>query len=87
MAADLKAIYRATSAENGKDGAALQNVATKWRTVQGWREALREFTIRWPERIEQVRAAQSKNLPMKVNRVYKSVDTNRFRGPDGPSNA
>jgi putative transposase len=36
---------------------ALQNVAKKWHTVQGWREALRQFTIRWPERIEQARAA------------------------------
>jgi putative transposase len=36
---------------------ALQNVSKKWQTVQGWREALRQFTIRWPERIEQARAA------------------------------
>jgi putative transposase len=36
---------------------ALQNVAKKWNTVQGWREALRQFAIRWPERIEQSRAA------------------------------
>jgi putative transposase len=49
---------------------ALQNVAKKWHTVQGWREALRQFTIRWPERIEQARAAQSQNLPMRVKRVY-----------------
>jgi len=34
---------------------ALQNV--KWHTVQGWREALRQFTVRWPDRIEQARAA------------------------------
>jgi putative transposase len=36
---------------------ALQNVSKKWHTVQGWREALRQFAIRWPERIEQARAA------------------------------
>ena len=36
---------------------ALQNVAKKWHTVQGWREALRQFAFRWPERIEQARAA------------------------------
>jgi putative transposase len=36
---------------------ALQNVAKKWHTVQGWREALRQFAIRWPERIELARAA------------------------------
>ncbi len=36
---------------------ALQNVSKKWHTVQGWREALRQFTVRWPERIEQARAA------------------------------
>jgi transposase-like protein len=36
---------------------ALQNVAQKWHTVQGWRDALRQFAIRWPERIEQARAA------------------------------
>jgi putative transposase len=36
---------------------ALQNVSKKWHTVQGWREALRQFTIRWPERIEQARGA------------------------------
>jgi putative transposase len=36
---------------------ALQNVAKSWHTVQGWREALRQFTIRWPERIDQARAA------------------------------
>ena len=27
---------------------ALRNVSKKWHTVQGWREALRQFTIRWP---------------------------------------
>jgi putative transposase len=32
---------------------ALQNVSRKWHTIQGWREALRQFTIRWPERVEQ----------------------------------
>ncbi len=36
---------------------ALQNVSKKWHTVQGWREALRQFTVRWPDRIEQARAA------------------------------
>jgi putative transposase len=32
---------------------ALQNVSKKWQSVQGWREALRQFTIRWPERMQQ----------------------------------
>jgi putative transposase len=36
---------------------ALRNVSKKWQTVQGWREALRQFAIRWPERIEQARLA------------------------------
>jgi transposase-like protein len=36
---------------------ALQNVSRKWQSVQGWREALRQFTIRWPDRIEQARGA------------------------------
>lgn len=31
---------------------ALQNVSKKWQSVQGWREALRQFTIRWPERMQ-----------------------------------
>jgi putative transposase len=35
---------------------AIQNVSKKWNFVQGWREALRQFAIRWPERIEQSRA-------------------------------
>lgn len=35
---------------------ALRNVSKKWHTVQGWREALRQFTIRWPDRIDQSRA-------------------------------
>ncbi|HSU60914.1 MAG TPA: IS256 family transposase, partial [Bryobacteraceae bacterium] len=35
----------------------LQNVSKKWQMVQGWRDALRQFAIRWPERIEQARAA------------------------------
>jgi putative transposase len=35
---------------------AIQNVSKKWNFVQGWREALCQFTIRWPERIEQSRA-------------------------------
>lgn len=35
---------------------ALENASRKWSFVQGWREALRQFTIRWPERIEQARA-------------------------------
>jgi len=35
---------------------ALRNVSRKWHTVQGWREALRQFTIRWPDRIELSRA-------------------------------
>jgi putative transposase len=36
---------------------AIRNVSKKWKFVQGWREALRQFTIRWPERIEQARVA------------------------------
>ncbi len=36
---------------------ALLNVSKKWHTVQNWREALRQFSIRWPERIEQARGA------------------------------
>ncbi|MDQ6676941.1 MAG: IS256 family transposase [Acidobacteriota bacterium] len=36
---------------------ALRNVSKKWHSVQGWREALRQFTIRWPDRIEQSRVA------------------------------
>ena len=34
---------------------ALQNGSRKWHTVPGWRKALRQFAIRWPERIEQAR--------------------------------
>src|ERR1700752_302184 len=30
---------------------ALQNVAKKWTSVQGWREALNRFQILWPERM------------------------------------
>jgi len=30
---------------------ALRNVAKKWNTVQGWREALNRFQILWPERM------------------------------------
>jgi putative transposase len=36
---------------------AVQNVSRKWQTVQGWREALRQFAIRWPERMEVAKAA------------------------------
>jgi putative transposase len=36
---------------------ALQQVSKKWQFVQGWPQALRQFTIRWPERIEQARVA------------------------------
>jgi putative transposase len=36
---------------------ALQNATQKWRTMQGWCEALRQFTLRWGERIEAARAA------------------------------
>ncbi len=36
---------------------ALQNVSKKWQAVQGWRDALRQFTIRWGDRMEQARAA------------------------------
>jgi hypothetical protein len=31
---------------------ALQNVSQKWQFVQGWREALRQFTISWPDLME-----------------------------------
>jgi putative transposase len=31
---------------------ALQNVSKKWHTVQHWREAMRQFSIRWPERMQ-----------------------------------
>lgn len=30
---------------------ALQNVAKKWNTVQGWKEALNRFQILWPDRM------------------------------------
>lgn len=33
---------------------ALQNVSKKWTTVQGWRDALRQFAIRWPDRMPQL---------------------------------
>ena len=36
---------------------ALQQVSKKWQFVQSWPQALRQFTIRWPERIEQARGA------------------------------
>jgi putative transposase len=36
---------------------ALQQVSKKWQFVQGWTQALQQFTIRWPERIEQARVA------------------------------
>lgn len=32
---------------------AIQNMTRKWKTVQGWREALRQFAIRWPDRMPQ----------------------------------
>jgi putative transposase len=32
---------------------AIQNVSKKWQSVQGWREALRQFAIRWPDRMPQ----------------------------------
>jgi putative transposase len=32
---------------------ALQNASKKWKFVQGWRQALCQFSIRWPDRIEQ----------------------------------
>src|SRR3984885_1846542 len=34
---------------------ALKNVSKNWEFVQGWCAALRQFTIRWPERIEQAK--------------------------------
>jgi len=40
---------------------ALQKAAAKWHTVQGWREALRQFAIRWPERMEQARMSWSES--------------------------
>ncbi len=36
---------------------ALQKVSRKWKSVFGWREALRQFTIRWGDRMERARAA------------------------------
>ena len=33
---------------------ALRNVSKKWTTVQGWPQALQQFTIRWGDRIEAV---------------------------------
>jgi putative transposase len=36
---------------------ALLNATGKWETMQGWKEALRQFTIRWGDRIEAARAA------------------------------
>jgi putative transposase len=30
---------------------AMQNVSKKWKSVQGWREALCQFAARWPERM------------------------------------
>ena len=36
---------------------ALMNVTKKWHTLQGWREALRQFTIRWGDRIEAAQRA------------------------------
>lgn len=35
----------------------LQNVSKKWNTVQGWREALRQFALRWPDRLDPARAS------------------------------
>ena len=32
---------------------AIQNVSKKGQSVQGWREALRQFAIRWPDRMPQ----------------------------------
>lgn len=32
---------------------AIQNMTRKWKTVQGWREALRQFAIRWRDRMPQ----------------------------------
>jgi putative transposase len=32
---------------------AVQNASKKWNFVQGWRGALQQFTIRWPDRIHQ----------------------------------
>ena len=31
---------------------ALRNVSKKWNSVQGWRDALRQFAIRWPDRMQ-----------------------------------
>ena len=30
---------------------ALRNVSKKWRTIQGWKEALMRFSLLWPDRI------------------------------------
>jgi putative transposase len=35
----------------------VKNVSKKWEFVQGWCGALRQFTIRWPDRIERATAA------------------------------
>jgi putative transposase len=36
---------------------ALLKATGKWETMQGWKEALRQFTIRWGDRIEEALAA------------------------------
>jgi len=36
---------------------ALRNASKKWHTVQGWREAMRQFEMMYPGRREQARAA------------------------------
>jgi putative transposase len=35
---------------------AIKNASRNWEFVQTWCDALRQFTIRWPERIERAQA-------------------------------
>ena len=31
---------------------AVQNASRKWNFVQGWHQALQQFTLRWPQRMQ-----------------------------------
>ena len=44
-----------------------KNVSKKWSTVQGWREALRQFAIRWPDHFDPARAAARKKSNLSNN--------------------
>jgi len=44
---------------------ALQNVAKKWHTVQGWREALRQLSSVGPTESSRPERHESQNLSMK----------------------